>query len=67
MHNNIPNRNLINKCLNKIHNKNVIIVTPSNLWNNKTKFIYIKKDEAHYKDEKINDICKYIDIHIDKL
>ena len=67
LHSNIPNRKLINKCLNQIDKKNVIVVTPSNLWNNETKFDYIKNDETHYKDKKINDICKYIDTHIDAI
>ena len=37
------------------------IISPSKLWNNETKDDYLKNDELHYKEEKINDICKYID------
>lgn len=61
LHRNLPNRNLINKCLNKICNDNVIVITPSNLWNNETKFNYVDRGEYHYRRDKINDICIYVD------
>ena len=64
LHTKIPNRMLINKCLKKITNKNVKIVTPSNLWDNNSKWDFLK-DEKHYKNLKvIKRVANYIDLHI---
>jgi hypothetical protein len=66
LHQEIPERLLINKCLNKIKNDNVIIITPSDLFNDKP-YDFIANDNIHYKNnETIHLIAKYIDNIIEK-
>lgn len=66
LHNKIPDRLLINSCLNKIKNDNVIIITPSNLFQCNP-YDFISTDNTHYKNNEIIQlIAKYIDEIIEK-
>lgn len=61
LHEKIPDRLLIDKCLNKIKNDNIIIITPSDLFSDNP-FNFITNDNIHYKNnEIIQTIAKYID------
>ena len=51
LHNKIPDRLLINSCLNKIKNSNnnVIVITPSDLFHSNP-YDFILADNIHYKN-----------------
>ena len=66
LHDKIPDRLLIDKCLNKIKNDNIYIITPSILFEDNP-CNFLSNDNIHYKNnEIIHLIAKYIDSIIEK-
>ena len=68
LHFKIDNRRLINKCLKDYENnyKNILIITPSDLWNNNFNNGISNKilhDNTHYikTHEVLKKVCKFID------
>lgn len=63
LHSKIPERLKINNVLTKLTQKydNCFLITPSNLWNEETKYLFITRGENHYVDDKIDTIKNYIE------
>ena len=60
LHELIPNRRLIHKCLNKINSKNSLVITPSEMWKNSNPDNYLA-DQEHYKPEMFYKITQFFD------
>lgn len=67
LHTKIPNRLLINRCLQKtLVNKNVRVLTPSQFWTVETEKDWLK-DPAHYHPHIIPRIANWIDNNLKQL
>lgn len=60
LHTKVPNRLLIDSCLQKMKSDNVLVITPSDLWDEKTENLYLR-DPVHYKKGIRRKIAKYFD------
>jgi hypothetical protein len=70
LHTKIPNRLLINRCLQKTmannNKKNICVLTPSQFWTVETENQWLK-DPSHYHPHVIPKIAKWIDAFLKQL